>query len=127
MSHSACQNCDWRGPDEELREVKDLHERVAPGEPMPSGECPRCLCLCQPTDDDGRTKRVRVTVDCIADVREQWEGDAPAHLEGDALREWCEDALSRGNLSVHTDDDVTNERDREINRIEVVDHDRSPA
>jgi hypothetical protein len=43
-----CQNCDWFGPDDQLGEIADLFQRVAPGEPMPSGECPVCLALCQP-------------------------------------------------------------------------------
>lgn len=48
-----CQNCDWTGPDSDLlwAEIKDLGERVAPGEPMPSGECPVCGCLCQPVEE----------------------------------------------------------------------------
>jgi hypothetical protein len=49
---SYCQNCDWEGPDEELKPVKDLFQRVDPGEPMPSGECPKCGCLCQPQEQD---------------------------------------------------------------------------
>src|SRR3954468_5859162 len=98
MSYSACQNCDWRGPDEDLREIKDLHQRVDPGERMPSGECPKCGALCQPTRDDGTTRPICVIVDCTADVRETWFGDAPAYLEGGELREWCDEQLSRGDL-----------------------------
>lgn len=33
-----CGNCTNRWPEEELREVKRLSERVSPGEPMPAGE-----------------------------------------------------------------------------------------
>jgi hypothetical protein len=44
----ACQNCDWKGPESELKPIKDIGQRVAPGEPMPSGECPECGCLCHP-------------------------------------------------------------------------------
>lgn len=117
---SACQDCNWRGPDTELREIKDLYQRVDPGEPMPSGECPECGALCQPTDDDGTTKRVRVTVDCIADVREHWLGDAPAYFDGNQLHDWCDEQLQRGNLTLDGDDDVNNERDREITNIEVL-------
>ena len=43
---SACQNCDWVGDDTLLKPIQQLLERVAPGEPMPSGECPACGCLC---------------------------------------------------------------------------------
>lgn len=46
---SECQNCGRIWPDEHLEpEIPHLHERVAPGEPMPTGECPDCGCLCQP-------------------------------------------------------------------------------
>lgn len=120
LDYSACQNCDWRGPTVDTREIKDLHQRVDPGEPMPSGECPECGALCQPTDDDGTTQPICVVVDCTADVRETWFGDAPAHLEDDELHEWCDEQLSRGDL--HFDEqDVTGERDREINRIITLD------
>jgi hypothetical protein len=118
-THSACQDCDWRGPDEDLREIKDLHQRVEPGEPMPSGECPACGALCQPTDDDGTTKPVRVRTDCQADVREVWLGDAPAYLDGNELHDWCDDALSKGNLTFDTQE-VDGEHNREITDIEVL-------
>ena len=41
-----CQNCDWTGSETDLREAKDLFLRVAPGEPMPAGDCPSCGALC---------------------------------------------------------------------------------
>jgi Zn-finger nucleic acid-binding protein len=43
-----CQNCGKRWPLEKLKEVKHLLERVLPGEPMPSGECPECGAVCHP-------------------------------------------------------------------------------
>jgi hypothetical protein len=55
-TESYCQNCDWRGPDEQLgrqlADTPDLLERVDPGEPMPTGECPLCGALCQPVEDE---------------------------------------------------------------------------
>ena len=48
---SACQNCDWTGPEEALDPIKDIHQRVAPGEPMPSGECPKCGALCHEIEE----------------------------------------------------------------------------
>jgi hypothetical protein len=42
-----CQNCGAIHKTNKLNEVKHLTERVAPGEPMPSGECPKCGALCQ--------------------------------------------------------------------------------
>lgn len=45
-----CQNCGKLWDYEQLeQEIDRLAERVSPGEPMPSGECPSCGALCQPT------------------------------------------------------------------------------
>lgn len=41
-----CQNCRRSVEDSELVEPRRLWERVAPGEPEPSGECPHCGALC---------------------------------------------------------------------------------
>lgn len=40
-----CQDCEWRGHIDDCKPIKHLHERVAPGEPMPAGECPECGAL----------------------------------------------------------------------------------
>ena len=46
---SQCQNCDTVWPDAVLiNPIPDLSQRVAPGEPMPSGECPSCGAVCHP-------------------------------------------------------------------------------
>ena len=45
MSRVSCQCCDWTGRLDDLGEIKRLHERVAPGEVMPAGECPECGAL----------------------------------------------------------------------------------
>lgn len=42
----ACDNCEKVWPLDQLNEVKDFHQRVAPGEPCPSGECPDCGAVC---------------------------------------------------------------------------------
>ena len=39
-----CDNCGWKGDSADLGEYRDVHERVAPGEIMPAGECPECQC-----------------------------------------------------------------------------------
>src|SRR4051794_40201056 len=44
-----CQNCTEKWYRVELVNVDNIpgiHERVAPGEPMPAGECPECGALC---------------------------------------------------------------------------------
>lgn len=48
-----CQNCDWTGEEADCDPINDLQQRVAPGEPMPAGECPRCGSLCQLKESDG--------------------------------------------------------------------------
>jgi hypothetical protein len=44
-----CQNCGKLWEQDDLKEIEHLGQRVSPGEPMPSGECPDCGALCQPT------------------------------------------------------------------------------
>jgi len=42
-----CQNCDRLFKEDELiNPIPDLEQRVAPGEIMPSGECPACGAVC---------------------------------------------------------------------------------
>lgn len=51
--HYRCDNCDagYRKLDE-LRPVRDLEQRVAPGEPRPVGECPACGAVVHPVAED---------------------------------------------------------------------------
>ena len=44
----ACDNCGKISTADKLKDVQDLYQRVDEGEPMPSGECPACGCLCYP-------------------------------------------------------------------------------
>lgn len=48
---SQCQDCGLVVRNTNLKPVKNLLQRVEPGEPMPSGECPECGALCQPDLD----------------------------------------------------------------------------
>lgn len=59
---SVCQNCGKEWLDEDLNEAPHLWERVAPGEPFPSGECPDCGALCQPMEPDPEPLTVAVFV-----------------------------------------------------------------
>jgi hypothetical protein len=43
---SECQNCGESWHIDHLKDAQDLAQRVAPGEPMPAGECPACGALC---------------------------------------------------------------------------------
>jgi uncharacterized membrane-anchored protein len=64
MKH-LCQDCNklWREEDLVLP-IKDIFQRVLPGEPMPSGECPECGALCHV-----QTGKYSVLVKTIANVR----------------------------------------------------------
>ena len=42
---SACQNCNWVGPTDDVQEIHRYSERVQPDEEEPAGECPECGCL----------------------------------------------------------------------------------
>lgn len=49
---SQCQNCDLIVDDDQLEAITDIMQRVAPGEHMPSGQCPSCGALCHPVEED---------------------------------------------------------------------------
>jgi predicted RNA-binding Zn-ribbon protein involved in translation (DUF1610 family) len=51
----SCQNCDWTGSYEELGDIVDYDERVAPGEEEPTGECPECGALCHELEQEEQT------------------------------------------------------------------------
>src|SRR3990167_1944713 len=46
-----CQNCGKNRDADELHPIRDIHERVTAGEPMPAGECPDCGALCHPVEE----------------------------------------------------------------------------
>ena len=41
-----CENCQAEWTLDDLNPVKDIEQRVAPGEIMPAGECPDCGAVC---------------------------------------------------------------------------------
>jgi hypothetical protein len=47
-ARSRCQNCERVWHDALVEPVQHVFERVLPGEPMPSGECPVCGAVCHP-------------------------------------------------------------------------------
>jgi hypothetical protein len=53
---NVCDGCGMRWPDSVLVPLRDVAERVAPGEPMPSGECPSCGAVCHPAGDAERVQ-----------------------------------------------------------------------
>ena len=40
MQTATCQDCGWQGPVEQTKELRNVWDRVQPGEVMPAGECP---------------------------------------------------------------------------------------
>lgn len=43
-----CQDCGEYCDQYDAKEIQHIHDRVAPGEPMPWGECPKCGALLHP-------------------------------------------------------------------------------
>ena len=41
---ATCQDCGWTGPAEDTKELRDVWDRVHPGDVMPVGECPEPGC-----------------------------------------------------------------------------------
>jgi len=92
-----CLNCDWHGPDTATNEIKDVMMRVAPGEPMPVGECPDCGALVHfDVPDDGRPEgwtealALEFIGNIYVDAKDQF---AKAFVEGDwneVQRHWPE-------------------------------------
>ncbi len=63
--NAKCDNCGTVYDEEDLKQVRKLHERVDPGGTMPSGECPvpDCGALCYPTNEDVSKVKLRLTLD----------------------------------------------------------------
>ncbi|QOX80799.1 hypothetical protein FY034_17395 (plasmid) [Trichlorobacter lovleyi] len=55
-----CANCETIISDADLKEVRDIFQRVLPGETMPSGECPSCGSLC--FEEEQKAKQVTIHV-----------------------------------------------------------------
>ena len=47
-----CEECEWRGVRNDMNSIRDIEERVLPGEFMAAGECPECGALISIADDD---------------------------------------------------------------------------
>lgn len=41
----ACNNCVWKGRMQDVNPIRDLDDRISPGEIVPAGECPQCGAL----------------------------------------------------------------------------------
>lgn len=52
LTQYECPECDWRGVRDDMNSIRDIEERVSPGEFMAAGECPECGALISIADDD---------------------------------------------------------------------------
>ena len=51
---ATCQDCGWQGPVEDTKELRNVWDRVSPGDVMPAGECPEEGCGGAAMLDDAR-------------------------------------------------------------------------
>ena len=63
---ATCQDCHWTGPVEDTKELRDVWDRVLPGDVMPAGECPEEGCggaamLDRPKDSADRLRTAMET------------------------------------------------------------------
>ena len=59
-----CSGCGKTWPEEQIKEdIEDFEQRVAPGEIVPSGECPECGSLCHPVDEAKPDEIILVVVE----------------------------------------------------------------
>jgi predicted RNA-binding Zn-ribbon protein involved in translation (DUF1610 family) len=47
-----CPNCEWVGKSIDLEMVRDIQERIYPGETVPAGQCPECGALAMLTEQE---------------------------------------------------------------------------
>lgn len=54
IEYVGCQDCEWTGDigDVSDKGIRDIFERVSPGEVMPAGECPKCGALVHLIDEE---------------------------------------------------------------------------
>lgn len=86
MSNAKCQNCGFICPEFDLKPIKNLYQRVAPGEDMPAGECPKCGALAHLIEGEPVNEPVTVRAALTALL---------AHVKGDLSGYHTE---STGNL-----------------------------
>ena len=51
---ATCRDCGWTGPVEETEELRNVWDRVLPGQVMPAGQCPVLSCAGLAMFDDDR-------------------------------------------------------------------------
>ena len=102
MDRHECQNCKFMGREEELiNPIPDLYQRVGPGEPMPSGECPACGAVCHPTKNKFPAPvRLMIPRDAVDEGHCEWFQTDLAAAE--SMDEWFKEnpTVSRFNAEI---------------------------
>ena len=65
---ATCQCCGWTGPVEDTKELRDVWDRVLPGDVMPAGECPEegCGAAAMLNETDPAKDRLRTSMETLA-------------------------------------------------------------
>ncbi len=98
-----CQSCDWTGPEADLKPIEEqgIFDRVAPGEVMPAGECPKCGAVAHLTkpDDDSLAALIG---DALLYEAGQFDGPEDEDLEvsGADLVDWFTDWRERAKRAL---------------------------
>lgn len=62
-----CDDCGWKGAEDQLEELEDATLRVAAGEFMALGQCPKCEALISATDKSIEPYTLEIAVRIIAE------------------------------------------------------------
>lgn len=94
-----CQDCEWTGPIADCKPAKNLTQRVAVGESMPAGECPKCGALCHPVEPEVEKFGIYIVLyqhkhghDTML-VLGRTEGEVLANLRADLVEEYGEEDI----------------------------------
>lgn len=82
----SCQACEWQGSTPDVQPIENFEIRVAPGEPVPPGQCPECQALCRfAPDPEAETDPEQVLDDAKLPMLRALEGVAYQIREEGAL------------------------------------------
>lgn len=100
-----CDNCGWIGAEDELgcvlADMEDLFERIDPGCPVPSGDCPECGACAYPIDDNWRKHEAYpVLLNALVEIHKLWCCPAPRTLKDwsarcDVMADYARKAIAK--------------------------------
>jgi hypothetical protein len=92
-----CDNCGWEGTEDQLgcvlADMPDLYERLAPGCPCPSGECPECRACCYPDDENWR--KLQAFPDLLDAAKAAYDCISGERLDGDDVMRQLREAIAK--------------------------------